>query len=334
MLKGLEFYEERASVRVVTPAPEAHLGVAPRMKASLTEEERVVMAKVALVKALYHAYVFTPVDRLRITCIPNVADPGEPPRYLREQTLKLKTNRARFEKVNREMFRVGQVRELLEPVASGERWEWNVDLEMVFEETVDSRDVDALLEPLNQLSSLMTPQGSPAALATADVGAVNSIRLRARTGGRSKRTAESASEDSRGERQRTTARTTSVDVELTTSSPSPVEAHLEWYFVSQDRETRRRSVISRGEEVVTLSNEKGWGTQVQSDALMNTLTIRGRGRGNTDSDGRRTREASRFEGWIVRVVSKEGRVGAVQASSRALEDLGRTADLGGLKPSS
>lgn len=330
MLDGVEGYAGKERVRVVKDLPDAHLGVAPPFDGSLSQEESMIGPKVALARAVYWAFVYTGVNQLRVTCVPNEAGSGEAPKYRRDLTMKVHTNRAQFLKANKEIFGIQSITGLVEHIPGRDAWEWLVDLELVFEEEYDSREVDELLGKINLLDTLLVPGGDVAAAKKAHA----SIRLTARTGSRGKRSTESDGGEGSGGAgpQRTTSRTVGVEIGLSTASAQAVQANVEWFFFSQDRETKRRSVFSRGKKEVEFSRVRSIEFSAESEPLVNTVSVSQRdGRGRRAQQERRSsRESTRYEGWLVRVVSPEGKIGAIEGSSTQLEALGRKSDLGGL----
>lgn len=113
-------------------------------------------------------------------------------------------------------------------------------------------------------------------------------------------------------------RTTRLEAEIGTFSPEPLKAKLEWYFIGKQLAGGQRIVISRGDQEITIKSGPSVRVQLASEPVRG---VESRYRYYYYSS--RYASGSKPDGWVVRVVSTDGKTLAMRAATGALSDFFR-----------
>jgi hypothetical protein len=110
-------------------------------------------------------------------------------------------------------------------------------------------------------------------------------------------------------------RTTQIEAEVGTFSQQPLELKLEWFFIGKQLAGGQRIIVSRGDQEITVKSGPVVRVRLASEAVRGVES-----RSHYYYYNDRYVSGAKPDGWVVRVVTKDGKTLAHRASSAQLTD--------------
>jgi hypothetical protein len=113
-------------------------------------------------------------------------------------------------------------------------------------------------------------------------------------------------------------RTTQIEAEVGTFSQQPLNLKLEWFFVGKQLAGGQRIIVSRGDQEITVKSGPVVRVRLASEAVRGVES-----RSHYYYYNDRYVSGAKPDGWVVRVVSKDGKTLVHRASSAQLTEFFR-----------